>query len=217
MNPLHAHSWDLYKSAMADASHRVALDIGANDGGYTKTLLEAGFRVYAFEPVPEMFDKLSMLCLGRENAHLIRAMVSDEVGYKHDVRVLEAWSLGQIGDGGLSECPTKYPPFDVPVVTIDSMMLALDVGVIKLDVDGYELKVLRGAERTISKTKPPILCELSCYIEKIGGGAEQFCEQVFKMGYRIVSMDGSFECRNWKQVKPHWPWHSSFDVMLIPN
>ena len=51
----------------------------------------------------------------------------------------------------------KYQVF--PMITLDSLNLD-NVGLIQLDVEYYELNVLRGAIETIKKFKPVITCEL---------------------------------------------------------
>lgn len=219
MNPLHVNSWDLYSYFLDTVKCRVALDIGANDGGYTKTLLENGFIVHAFEPVPEMFEKLKGVHGGDAFAILNNLGVSDRAGVVKDITVLEAWTIGNPGLGGLQVKPERrgVPTFDMTTTTVDEYLQGDPVGIIKLDVDGYEPNVLRGAIKTLKQYRPPILCEISNYIEKLGTPAKDFCELVFGLGYRMVSMDGKYEAKNWHDVEPWWPHHSSFDVMLVPN
>ena len=40
---------------------------------------------------------------------------------------------------------------------------------------------------------------------------------ILSLGYAVWSMDGKYEARSWAEVEPCWPWHSSFDVMLLPK
>lgn len=217
---LHVQSWELYDRALCEADCKVAFDIGANDGGYTRKLLEHGFEVHAFEPVPCMFEKLMEAHGKHPKAALNMIALSDKAEMMR-VTVLEAWTLGNPGDGGLSVKPEfkDMKPFDVQTMKLDDYCanwFVDRVGVIKLDVDGYEFKVLRGGEKIIRKCRPPILCEFGCYVEKLGESPKDFVNFIFDLGYKIMPMDGHCEFTKWEQVEPQWPHHTTFDVMLIP-
>lgn len=205
---------------MDEAKIRVAVDAGANDGGYTHTLAVHGFEVHAFEPVPSEFAK----CLEKhkDNPKVIcnNLGLSDREEVIENVTVMAAWTIGRPEDGtGLATSPgfREKPRFDMRTTTLDRYLDGKDIGLFKLDVDGYEPKVLAGAAETIARCKPPILCELSCSIHKLGKHPAEFCNNIFAMGYSIWSMDGEMECTTWEQVQPFWPYHSSFDVMLLPR
>ena len=60
------------------------------------------------------------------------------------------WSAGKLFEGGGS--------FQCPQQTLDSLTEHLDtVHLLKIDVDGYEFEVLRGAKRTLAKTEMVII------------------------------------------------------------
>lgn len=219
MKTLHVNSWIAYNLAMDGAKVRVAVDAGANDGGYTNTLLEHGFEVHAFEPVPAMYNKMSARFDPHPKAFLNCMGLSDKREVIKDVVVLEAWTIGKVGDGGLQKTPNPevQAPFDLHTITLDEYLAATRIGILKLDVDGHEFKVLRGAERTLRRDKPPMLCEFSCYLNKLGESPENFVNFIFSLGYKVVSCDAKHEFTTWAEIEPHWPWHSSFDVMLFPR
>lgn len=210
---------DKYDEAIRKAKVRIAVDIGANDGGYTRTLVSHGMKVHAFEPVPDMFQKLVELHADNPNVTCLPYGLSDEPGVVRDVQVLRAWTLAPVGTGDLELSPDykEHPPFNLHLTTLDDYLQGAPVGVIKLDVDGYEPRVLRGARKTLKTWRPQIMCELSAYPEKLGTPIECFVNQIFDLGYVIMSMDGKKVCRRWKEVHPHYPYHSSYDVMLIPE
>jgi FkbM family methyltransferase len=202
---------------MQTAQPRVAIDCGANDGGYTRTLLAHGFQVHAFEPVPEMIELIRAQFADNPNVFINPFGLSDKHENIHDVQILEAWALGRPGDGGFYPAAST-DPFDLVCMPLDFFFSDTPVGLIKLDVDGFEAKVLRGATQTINLSRPPILCELSTYIDRLGGGAQPFCDLVFNtLNYRMTSMDGAYTAYDWFGVKPFFPYDSSFDVMLLPN
>lgn len=217
--PLHALDWTVFDWCMKNCQPKLALDLGANDGGYTERMVEAGFRVLAYEPVPSEFLKLSSRF---RNNPLVRAKnfgLSDRVGTLEGVTVTNAWTLGTPETTGFSVNAdfVNKPRFDVALTTVDFQCLGLHVGFIKLDVDGYEPKVWRGAQRTIAKDQPPFLCELSGYYSHVGEDPQEFIVNVIANGYWIVSMDGRCRLNTWREVKPHFPFDSSYDVMLIPQ
>ena len=49
---------------------------------------------------------------------------------------------------------------NVPIVTVDSEVQKCSVGVIKMDIEGHELRALRGMEETIERCSPIFLCEV---------------------------------------------------------
>jgi len=227
MNELHSNCWDLYEKAMREATCKVAIDIGSNLGGYTFTLLQHGFKVLCYEPVPRMFNSLIMHYAINPNVVLNQIALSDRDGVIENCQVMHAWTLGDPKHVGMSISPdfTGEPPFRMELRTLDGEMsrLAIEkVGIIKLDCDGYEYRVLKGAGKTIRRDLPPILCEFSEYVERLGDSPKDFVNFIFDLGYRVVSLDGKMECRTWEEVEPYFPRpHSkvigSFDVLLLPR
>lgn len=192
------------------------MDAGANDGGYTQRMLDLGLDVVAFEPVPDVFDRLYVRHSGDPWVTLRRMGLSDRAHLETDLTVLSCWTLGR-RDIGLDPA-LEYkdrPPFSVQFTTLDRE-LELPPSIIKLDVDGYEYRVLRGAVRSV-KNHPPILCELNCYIHKLGESPQEFMEFVLGLGYTVIPLDGRLRFDSWAEIEPYWPWHSSFDVLFVRN
>ena len=135
-------------------NRRVALDVGAHVGIWTRHLAEEFDTVWAMEPNPENFD-----CLTRNTDDLDNVVLRNEgASWTDDMMTLVhnrqgnsgMWSLaapGQKADG------TAY---FVKVVTIDSLALP-DLDFIKIDAEGHEPAVLRGATDTIERCRP-VLC-----------------------------------------------------------
>jgi FkbM family methyltransferase len=151
----------------------LCLDIGANIGVISQALLVSGFDVIAFEPQPELFKLLEYNC---SKATCINAAVGDKSGTAHMPKVHYS-AKGNFGGLGIGT-PSIYGNITVPVNTIDSMKL--DVGFMKIDVEGYEYEVLCGATETINRCKPIM------YIEDDRGDKSRALRQkIEQLGYEI--------------------------------
>ncbi|NEJ22537.1 FkbM family methyltransferase [Rhizobium leguminosarum] len=126
----------------------IVVDVGANIGIYTRmfsSLTGTAGHVHAFEPAPANFEKLETTVNGLSNVSLrhaavgagsgtIKLYVSNELNVDH--RTFDS------GDGRAS--------IDVPLVKLDDYFSpGQRVDFIKIDVQGYELSVLQGAERVL--------------------------------------------------------------------
>jgi FkbM family methyltransferase len=156
---------------------KVALDIGANIGLYTMQfarLVGAGGSVIAFEPNSEncRLLMLSMQRNGFKNIELIPVALSDKRGAN-----LFTTAIGTNGtfiderhDLMSRGCSV------VPTLTLDSLNIE-NVDLMKLDVEGAEYMVLRGAEKLIERCRPIITTEFSLdMLSRIShiSGAEYF-------------------------------------------
>jgi len=215
---------------------RIAMDIGANEGGYTQCFLDWGAEyVFAFEPVPNMFEKVAKRFEGDTRVAFHRTALSDKPGTLENVNVFNCWTLlpneqPRLSNGWPMQAKSvEYadkPPFNVPVITIDGfiskMLESSDTGgspnYLKIDVDGYELRVLRGGEALIEANRPPIQFELSYLPQLIGDSVEEMCYYIYnQMHYDVVSMDGKHRVETPQELISLFPWNTSFDVMLIPQ
>jgi FkbM family methyltransferase len=129
----------------------VVYDLGANVGFYTllaAKLVGPTGRVVAFEPVPRNLGYLRRhLALNRcENVTVVAAAVSDRPG-RARFRDGPAHTVGTLADDG---------EYDVDVVALDGFA-GPPPRVIKIDVEGAEAGVLRGARRVLREVRPIVL------------------------------------------------------------
>ena len=142
----------------------VVLDCGANIGVFTRASLDHGAgKVIAIEPAPENLE-----CLRRNFAKEIgegRVVVYPKgVWDKDDVLTLQVDPHNSAADSFLIHREGGLEGAKVPLTTIDKMTaeLGLDrVDFIKMDIEGAEVRALRGARVTIAKHHP--LMALSAY------------------------------------------------------
>lgn len=131
----------------------LVLDIGAYIGdhtiAYSKQVGYAG-KVIAFEPNEEAFECLQHNLSGYKNTELFNCCVSDNLGKMVLVKYGDNIGMTYVKPG---KGKTKS-------LSIDSLELER-CDFIKIDVEGFELKVLEGAEETIKKFKPKMLIEIN--------------------------------------------------------
>lgn len=148
---------------------KTVLDIGANTGQFTGAA-HALFRdatIHAFEPQEECYEALTRRFADVSNVHLIHTAIGDEDGevtlhqnaFSQSSSVLEMTDLHRESFPWAAESGTAQ----VPIRRLDSIAADLVLErpmLVKIDVQGYEDRVLRGGEQTI-RTADVILIETS--------------------------------------------------------
>lgn len=142
----------------------VAVDVGCNKGSYLYWLSRAvpRGRVIAFEPQPLLAAYLKQICtvIGLGNVRIEASGVSDKPGqltlYIPGESDSPAASFEQV-IARTEQCRAV----DVPVVTLDEYFEGLvgRIGAVKIDVEGHELAVLRGAAGVLSQHHPVVVLE----------------------------------------------------------
>jgi FkbM family methyltransferase len=156
--PRHRHlSWnpaeyEAFRAAVRPGA--TALDIGANVGAYSLLLgqwVGASGRVFAFEPAPAIFDGLSRHVALNHLSSVVTPLAS-AVGA--EVTTASLVLAGTHGESRLaSSNDGEAERVQVPVTTVDRFCgeHRLVPSFIKVDVEGFELAVLRGARETIAR------------------------------------------------------------------
>ncbi|MBO9669770.1 MAG: FkbM family methyltransferase [Sphingobium sp.] len=137
--------------------HR-ALDIGANIGT-TASLLSKHFeKVHAFEPAYDLFAALKRNLARYKQARVYQCAVGETAGEVYLTQYAKRGQLSHL-DGGTPIKNAKWRKVGpIPLRTIDSFGFA-DVSFIKIDVEGFEGPVVRGATETIKRCRPAIMVE----------------------------------------------------------
>lgn len=135
----------------------LVLDIGANIGCISQALIAVGFEVEAFEPQPAVFELLERNVASTLQeppsikCHNIALGSRSGTAQMPLVDYSKRNNFGGLGIG-------QGHGLRVELRTLDSFNYS-NVGLIKLDVEGYEEEVLRGAVETIARCKPIIYLE----------------------------------------------------------
>jgi FkbM family methyltransferase len=180
------------------------LDIGANIGNHTVFYaLHGAARVYPFEPNPRANALLrkSVAANGIKNVDMTHL----ECGVGDAATTLRVQSpnpnnlgktiLGESGD------------VEVPIRPLDDMPVEGRISLVKIDVEGMELAVLRGSERTIGHHRPVIAIEVD------DENAGDFWKWADAHDYRVIQVvkrrpyNADFVCVPAGAV-PSWTWAS---------
>jgi FkbM family methyltransferase len=133
---------------------RKAIDVGAHIGQWSRNMAADFAMVHAFEPVPLYSECWRANMEGIENA----ALHGLALGEREAIVALRCGTPGSHGDTFLAPADQANVAIDVPMRTLDSLNVEA-VDFIKIDCEGYELFVLKGAEETIRRDRPCIIVE----------------------------------------------------------
>ncbi|WP_394434388.1 FkbM family methyltransferase [Streptomyces sp. SGAir0957] len=142
-----------------------AIDVGGWYGPWTHRLATRARRVVTLEPVPHLARTLA--ASAPPNVRVVRAAASDRPG------AAPLWQPpdDERGERGVSSLVRREGlhariPHTVPCVTLDALSLR-EVDFIKIDVDGAELPVLRGADELLRRDRPALFVELETRIQPV--------------------------------------------------
>lgn len=140
---------------------RTALDIGAHIGLWSRNLAPRFKSVVAFEPMKENADCFKQNCADLKNVWLYEVAVGDR-------RAAVQLELPKLGANSGMHRISQVDAEGVQMITVDEIAVK-DVDLIKIDVEGYEGRVIRGAIETIQRDRPVIAYEDNGLGEKYYG------------------------------------------------
>lgn len=178
------------------------VDVGANVGWYSLLFADAGYTVHAFEAMPS-------------NVQLLTASLCANPGLKDRIQVhsvaLAAAPVGRckvysgqnnVGNGTLCcpghECPAETNPYykvredSVMTTTLDAELsqLTAPIAFMKLDVEGYECQVIKGARSTFARIPAQfVLSEI--WTTEVGCGASSYLSLLRELGYAVSLSDNT--------------------------
>jgi FkbM family methyltransferase len=138
------------------AGDRTAIDVGANWGCYTYYLSKFCRRVEAFEPIPSCAESIRTFRGWNIRVHAVALSSVD--GWR-ELRVPTHHGVPASGYATFNELTGPAQAITVPLRTLDEYEFT-DVALLKIDVEGHEMEVLKGASRTIDRERPVILVEV---------------------------------------------------------
>jgi FkbM family methyltransferase len=162
-------------------------DIGANVGWFSlfaSKFVGVNGRVFAFEPSPEVFDVLST------HAKIVHGVtpIHCGVGGSDEVRTFSAHGksssssfIQEVTNINLRFLPSEpIRNLEVRLRKVDSLVkeLGSKPSVLKIDVEGFELEVLRGAGDLLAYSRPTLIVEVHPRQLVLSGGTEM---QLFQL------------------------------------
>lgn len=160
---------------------RVVVQAGGNVGIFPRRLAELFETVHTFEPDPTLFGYLRSNAPFK-NIHAVCAALGD------DVEPVSLCSDRRDNSGRLSHPGlTHVVPGggDVRQMRLDELQLTR-CDLLYLDIEGYELRALRGAEETIARCRPVIVVEINRSITYYGITDEFLRAWIRERGYQRV-------------------------------
>jgi FkbM family methyltransferase len=169
------------------------LDIGAHVGQYS---LIAGAavtptgRVHSFEPNPASFRRLStnLALNGFPHARAHPMALSNTTGST----TLYVPKSDNQGEASLQACVPGSDTATIRSMTADQWMETADLGtpprvdLIKIDVQGFELRVVEGAQNLLRRFRPTILCEFEDRWLRLAGTSSVELKRAFRdLGYSV--------------------------------
>ncbi len=139
---------------------QVIIDAGANIGNHT-VYFDHYFkpsRLYCFEPQRTVFDALQRNIELNAKGRDIRA-TNALLGAAKGTGSLASYKQGNLGAASFSHDNNGQ----TPMVSLDDTLTKADlkkVGFVKIDVEGYQIEVLRGAHNILTQSKPTLWIEV---------------------------------------------------------
>lgn len=167
------------------------VDVGANIGIYTVVAAQAAGprgRVLALEPDPATFLRLAENVRANgfaERVHLraeAAGAAPGEARLHRDSEPMFSTLSPRLGD-------RRRDPVAVPVVRLDDLDGAADADVVKIDVAGTELDVLRGMEGLLARRHARVLVEVSPVSVDAGLDLADVAAFLRERAYRVEAID----------------------------
>jgi len=208
----------------------IIFDVGANIGSMTLQFAQIApeGHVYAFEPTRYAFEKLEKnLSLNPTlSNHItsIRAFVSDECTDRSRMQAYSSWKIDGSGEethplhGGTLKSNAQEEI--VPAFTIDAFCQEHHINrvdFIKIDTDGHELKVLKGAAQTMQNFQPVIIFEAGLSIIREQNVCfDDYYELLTRCGYVLYNGKNN-KIVNMENYTRHIPLNYTTDIIAIPS
>lgn len=169
------------------------VDVGANIGFFSLMLIkELGFNgdAYLFEPVPYLAKFCKKTFKGKENKiHIYNFGLGDD----NVTNTIYISKDDNIGWNTLVKEKVRTPmeTSEIAIKKFDDLGIE-NLGFIKIDVEGYEHKVIRGMMDTIKKYSPVLMIEVGWGKNSHPHWDEEVeaFKSLFQLGYKSFSLDG---------------------------
>ena len=171
----------------------IVVDVGANVGyisAIAASCVGTTGQVHGFEPLLECYARLERLRALNPQFHFCFNNVA--LGESDGVLPIAYNPEGDARNATLVPGKKAEVTRDVPVRRLDEYIMqnipcSERIRIIKIDVEGFEISVLRGLDRFLTATarRPTIVCEIKPWeLSNLGATLQEFEEYMSKFGYR---------------------------------
>jgi FkbM family methyltransferase len=198
------HAMDIIRFAKGIYEINTIFDIGANIGQstqyYSKNFPKA--KIYSFEPIRNTFNELFKNTHSIQNTHCYQiAMGSQSEEVEVELQTNSQWnSLAgcKIESAGKKE--------KVIVKTVDEFMSEnkiKNISILKIDTEGYEIQVLKGAKKFLNNCKNTFIYIETTFIKEDNTHTQfvDIYQELYRFGFRFV---GIYE-QNYNSFNPARP------------
>lgn len=146
--------------------NEIVIDVGGADGTTAKMFLEAfpKSKIFVFEPLKENYSQIAQILNQYINLKLIKKAVgsSPQKAVIHKTKRITSSSLLEVNSDSTSEVFSDIlkvnDKVEVSITTLDESIPQNEfISILKIDVQGYELEVLKGATSTLRRTSIIVL------------------------------------------------------------
>lgn len=173
MDEQHLRNWrETYAMAKPYITkNTIGIDVGCREGGFSAQMEDDFSHIFAFDFRDKRKQFLQNIKDSSKFTYTICG-IGEHIGHSYT----SSDRVGRIKDRG---------NIKVPIKTIDSFNYE-NVGFIKYDIEGYELRAIKGSEKTIKKYFPVIV------VEQNKGNIDSV-ELLQKWGYQLKGIDEMFK------------------------
>ena len=202
----------------------ICLDIGANIGWYTtlfQKLVGPSGEVHAFEPVPSIFEHLHRNVKLNEPPQNVRLnnFALGDVEKDVDLHIFSDLPSGHASISTFDK--TNFEIHPSRMKTLDSYLSANsieDVALVKMDIEGAELMMLKGASKLFEQKRLPVF-EIEMALDTTRGFdylPNDLIEYIDKKAeYNFFAIDERYS--NLKQINGFAPTDKGANVLCLPH
>ena len=133
----------------------VALDVGAYIGNHSLFFSKYFKKVISFEPNPDSFELLKLNVKEKKNIKIFNYGLSNKKSTKNFYSYYSNYG----GSSVIKNERIPYKKFKATFNKFDQLNIRERIDLVKIDVEGDELNVLKGLEKTLGKFSPIVLFE----------------------------------------------------------